>query len=53
MVSLLWLLFVVLLVLWIVGFAVNWGAFIWIILIAAAAVLVLNLISASRTGRWY
>jgi len=53
MVSLLWLLFAVLLVLWLVGFAVNWGAFIWIILIAALAVLVLNLVSASRTGRWY
>ncbi|HEX5480729.1 MAG TPA: DUF5670 family protein [Dehalococcoidia bacterium] len=53
MISLLWLLFLVLLILWIVGFAVNWGAFIWILLIAALAVLVLNLISASRSGRWY
>ena len=53
MISLLWLLFLVLLILWIVGFAVNWGAFIWVLLIAAVAVLVLNLISASRSGRWY
>ena len=53
MVSLLWLLFAVLLVLWLIGFAVNWGAFIWILLIAALAVLVLNLVSGSRTGRWY
>jgi hypothetical protein len=53
MVSLLWLLFIVLLVLWLVGFAVNWGAFIWILLIAALAVLAFNLIAGSRSGRWY
>ncbi len=53
MVSLLWLLFVVLLVLWLVGFAVNWGAFIWILLISALVVLMLNLVAGSRTGRWY
>lgn len=53
MVSLLWLLFAVLLVLWLVGFAVNWGAFIWILLIGALVVLALNLVAGSRTGRWY
>jgi hypothetical protein len=53
MASLLWLIFVVLLVLWLVGFAVNWGAFIWLLLIAALVVLVLNLVSGSRSGRWY
>ena len=53
MVSLLWLLFIVLLVLWLVGFAVNWGAFVWLLLIAAAVVLLVNLVSGSRTGRWY
>ena len=53
MVSLLWLLFVVLLLLWLVGFAVNWGAFIWILLIGALVVLMLNLVTGSRTGRWY
>lgn len=53
MVSLLWLIFAVLLILWLVGFAVNWGAFIWILLIAALVVLILNLFSGSRTGRWY
>ena len=53
MVSFLWLLFVVLLVLWLVGFAVNWGAFIWILLIGALVVLALNLVAGSRTGRWY
>jgi hypothetical protein len=53
MASLLWLVFLVLLVLWLVGFAVNWGAFIWILLIAALAALVVNLVTASRSGRWY
>ncbi len=53
MVSLLWLLFLVLLVLWLVGFAVNWGAFIWILLIGALVVLIVNVVSGSRTGRWY
>jgi hypothetical protein len=53
MISLLWLIFAVLLVLWLVGFAVNWGAFIWILLIAALVALVVNLIAGTRTGRWY
>jgi hypothetical protein len=53
MISLLWLIFIVLFVLWIVGFAVNWGAFIWLLLIAALVVLAINLIAGPRTGRWY
>jgi hypothetical protein len=53
MASLLWLVFLVLLVLWLVGFAVNWGAFIWVLLIAALVALVINLVTASRSGRWY
>lgn len=53
MASILWLVFAVLLVLWLVGFAVNWGAFVWILLIAALVLLVVNLVSGSRTGRWY
>jgi hypothetical protein len=53
MASLLWLIFIVLLVLWLIGFAVNWGAFIWILLIAALVALVINLIQGSRSGRWY
>ncbi len=53
MASLLWLVFAVLLVLWLVGFAVNWGAFIWVLLIAALVALAANLISGTRTGRWY
>jgi hypothetical protein len=51
--SLLWIIFAVLLVLWLVGFAVNWGAFIWILLIAALFALAANLIQGSRSGRWY
>jgi hypothetical protein len=53
MVSLLWAVFLVLLVLWLVGFAVNWGAFIWVLLIAALVTLIVNLLSVRRTGRWY
>ena len=52
-VSLLWLVFAVLLVLWLVGYSVAWGAFINVLLVAALAVLVLNLITAVRTGKWY
>jgi hypothetical protein len=51
--SLLWLLFFVLLVLWLVGFAVNWGAFVWLLLVAALVALVINLFQGSRSGRWY
>jgi len=51
--SLLWLIFAVLLVLWLIGFAVNWGAFIWILLIGALVVLAVNVLSGSRSGRWY
>lgn len=53
MASILWLLFVVLLVLWLLGFAVNWGAFIWLLLVAALVVLVLNLMTGYRSGRWW
>ncbi|HXK33318.1 MAG TPA: DUF5670 family protein [Dehalococcoidia bacterium] len=53
MVSLLWVLFLVLLVLWLVGFAVNWGAFVWLLLVAALAILIVNLVTGSRSGRWY
>jgi hypothetical protein len=53
MLGLLWLVFLVLLVLWLVGVAVNWGAFIWVLLIAALAVLIFNLFTGYRAGRWY
>lgn len=53
MVSLLWLLFAVLLVLWFIGYSVAWGAFINLLLVVAVIVLLLNVISAIRRGRWY
>ena len=53
MASILWLIFAVLLVLWLVGFAVNWGAFIWLLLIAALVVLIINVAGGARRGRWY
>jgi hypothetical protein len=53
MASILWLVFAVLLILWLVGFAVNLGAFIWVLLIAALVALVVNLVQGSRSGRWY
>lgn len=52
MVSFLWLLFIVLLVLWLIGFAVNWGAFVWLLLAAAAVVLLINLIGALSGRHW-
>ncbi len=53
MISLLWLLFIVLLVLWFIGYSVAWGAFINLLLIAALIILVLNVVAALRSGRWY
>ena len=51
MVGLLWLVFAVLLVLWLVGFAVDWGAFVWVLLAAALIMLIANL--ANRSRHWY
>ena len=51
MVGILWLLFVVLLVLWLFGFAVNWGAFIHLLLLAAVVVLIFNLVTAFMPRR--
>ena len=53
MASRLWLLVLVLIVLWLVGFAVDWGAVAWVLLVAALVVLVFNLLAARRRGRWY
>jgi hypothetical protein len=53
MVPLLWLVFAILIVLWIVGFAVNWGAFVWILLIGALALFAINILTGTRSGRWY
>ena len=51
MVSLLWLIFAVLLVLWLIGFAVDWGAFIWLLLVAAIVILLINVIGGLTRGR--
>lgn len=53
MIGLLWLVFLVLLVLWLIGFSVNWGAFIWLLLIAAVVVLLFNVFAGFSRGRWY
>jgi hypothetical protein len=53
MLSLLWVVLVVLLVLWLVGFAVNWGSFVWLFLVLALIVLLFNVFTGSRSGRWY
>jgi hypothetical protein len=53
MLGLLWLVLLVLLVLWLVGFAVNWGAFIWLFLVVALVILVFNLFTGMSRGRWY
>jgi len=47
MVSLLWLVTVMLVVLWVLGFAVNIGAWIHFLLVLAAIVLVFNLLSGA------
>ena len=53
MLGLLWVVLLVLLVLWLIGFAVNWGAFIWVLLIIAIVVLIFNIFTGRRRGRWY
>ena len=52
MIGLLWLIAAILLVLWLVGFAVNWGAFVWVLLIAALVILVVGLVTGPAKGRW-
>lgn len=51
MVSAMWLLFLVLLVAWLVGFAVNWGVLAWLLLAAALVVLLCNVVVARRGRR--
>ena len=48
----LWFVALLLIVLWVIGSAVNVGAIVWVLLIAALAILVFNLIAMRRTGRW-
>jgi hypothetical protein len=51
--GLLWALLLVLLVLWLVGYAVNLGSLVWLLLVAALVVLIVNLVAGTRRGRWY
>ena len=53
MVGILWTIIIVLFILWIVGFAVNWGAWVWVLLAAAAVLLVLNLVTMATGRRWW
>jgi hypothetical protein len=54
MMSLLWVVFVVLIVLWLLGFTVvHLGSIVWALLVVAAIVLLFNLFNGSRSGRWY
>ena len=53
MAGLLWVVFLVLLVLWLVGFAVNWGAFIWVLLVLAVITLLINIIGSLTKPHWY
>ncbi len=50
MISLLWMITVLLVVLWVLGFAVNIGAWIHFLLVLAAIILVFNLLSAATHG---
>jgi CDP-diglyceride synthetase len=42
--GILWVVFAVLLVLWLIGYAVNWGAFIWLLLVLAIIAALINVI---------
>jgi hypothetical protein len=53
MAGLLWLVFLVLIILWLVGFSVNWGGFIWLLLIFALIALLINVITGVSTRRWW
>jgi len=50
MVSLLWMITVVLVVLWALGFAVNIGGWIHFLLVVAAVMLIFNVISSASHG---
>ncbi len=51
MVSLLWLITIILVVLWLLGFAVNIGAWINVLLVFAVILLIFNVISWAARGR--
>ena len=50
MVSLLWAITVLLVVLWVLGFAVNIGAWVHFLLVLAAIMLIFNILSGTARG---
>ena len=52
MIGLLWLAFLVLMGLWIVGLVIDWGVFIWALFAIAIIVLIGNLFASLRYRRW-
>jgi hypothetical protein len=46
--SLLWLITLLLVVLWVLGFAVNWGAWIWFLLVLALISVLVNIFASGR-----
>jgi hypothetical protein len=53
-VSLLWAIVLIFLILWLLGFTVlHLGTIVWLFLVIAVIVLLYNLFTGSRTGRWY
>ena len=54
MLGLLWAVVIIFFVLWLLGFTVlHLGTIVWLFLVIAAIVLIFNLITGSRSGRWY
>lgn len=48
----LWFVALLLVILWAIGSVANLGAIVWLLLIAALAVVIVNLLAMRRTGRW-
>jgi hypothetical protein len=54
MASILWLITILLVVLWVLGYAVNIGAWINFLLVVAVIILIVNLVSVlPRRSRYY
>ena len=53
MVSLLWAVVIIFLILWLLGSTTfHLGSLVWLFLVIAVIVLIFNLITGSRSGRW-
>jgi hypothetical protein len=52
--SLLWAVVLIFLILWLLGFTVlHLGTIVWLFLVIALIVLLFNIFTGSRSGRWY